>query len=458
MAPLKIAIVGAGPAGCILARLLLYQIQPEQLGKNKTEDSARSIEITIYESEHSIDFRSQGGTLDLHDDTGILALRKAGLFEEFLTHARYDGEAMLWADKNLRPYVKLSGNTGRPEIDRSDLRKILMESLPNDIVQWNKKLAGVRKKPALDNENTFGVDQWELEFKDGTTASGYDLIVGADGAWSKVRSSVLSEEKPFYSGVAGYSLVISNAEKTAPDMYQLVNKGSSYFIDGGDKPHSGRALIGQQLSNGDMIIALWMACPENWQQTADHDIKDGAAVKRFIIEEKYKDWHPRLLEAVRHADENRQVARSLYMLPVGFTWPHQQGITILGDAAHLMTPFAGEGVNLAFEDALHLCDAIKYTLADRKGLSVERTLDNNVINFEKNMNKRATITQYHTLQQMTDLYFTPGSPGHIIERFVLRNLKFMHKGWSLALYNLMYPLTATMVYTGFFIYKRLFLR
>lgn len=455
---LKIAIVGAGPAGCILARLLLYQIQPEQLTKDKTaEDNPRSINITIFESEHSIDFRSQGGSLDLHDDTGILALRKAGLFKEFRAHARYDGESMLWTDKHLRTYLKVSGDTGRPEIDRSDLRKILMDSLPEDIVQWNKKLVGVRKKQAVGNENIHSADQWELEFMDGTTASGYDLIVGADGAWSKVRSSVLSDEKPFYSGVSGYSLVIPNVQKTAPDMYQLVNRGTCFTIDGGNKPHLGRVLAGQQLSNGDMTLSLWMACPENWQKTAEHDINDGVAVKDFMIENKYKDWHPRLLDAVRHADENNIVARSLYMLPVGFTWPHQQGITILGDAAHLMTPFAGEGVNLAFEDAIHLCDAIKQTLAENKDSSVEKTLDNNVIAFEKNMNQRATITQSHTVEQMTDLYFTPGSPGSTVERFILRNLKFKRQGWSLILYNLMYPFTAAMIHTGFFIYKRFFL-
>lgn len=454
--PLKIAIVGAGPAGCILARLLLYQIQPEQLNKDKVgEDTARFLDITIFESEQSIDFRSQGGSLDLHDNTGILALRKAGLFEEFHAHARYEGEAMVWADKKLRPYIEISGNTGRPEIDRSDLRKILMESLPKGIVQWNKKLVGVRKKPTLGNENTHDARQWELEFTDGTTASGYDLVVGADGAWSKVRSSVLSDEKPFYSGMGGYSLVIPNVKETAPDIYQLVNRGTYFSIDGGDKPHSGRALAGQQLSNGNMTISLWIACPENWQETAEYDIKDGAAVKRFILEKKYKDWHPRLLEAVRHADENKIVARSLYMLPVGFTWPHQQGITLLGDAAHLMTPFAGEGVNLAFEDAIHLCDAIKQTLANS---SVEKTLDNNVITFERNMNKRATITQSHTFEQMTDLYLTPGSPGNVIEKFVLRNLKFRRQGWSLALYNVLYPFTAAGVYVAFFIYKRFFLR
>ncbi|QKX54656.1 uncharacterized protein TRUGW13939_01744 [Talaromyces rugulosus] len=455
---LKIAIVGAGPAGCILARLLLYQIQPEQLRKDKTvEKSARSIDITIFESEHSVDFRSQGGSLDLHDHTGILALRKAGLNEEFLAHARYDGEAMSWTDKSLRAYLKLSGNTGRPEIDRSDLRKILTESLPEDIVQWNKKLVGVRKKPASGNENIHGADQWELEFMDGTTASGYDLIVGADGAWSKVRSSVLSDEKPFHSGVGGYCLVIPNVKETAPDMYQLVNRGTYFTFDGGDKPHSGRALIGQQLSNGNMTVSLWMACPENWQETVEYDINDGAAIKQFMIEKKYKDWHPRLLEAVRHADENNVVARSLYMLPVGFTWPHQQGITLLGDAAHLMTPFAGEGVNLAFEDAIHLCDAIKETLAEKNGSSVEKTLDNNVIAFEKNMNQRATITQSHTFEQMVDWYFTPGSPGNNIERVILRNLKFKSQGSSLLLYNLTYPFTAAMIYTGYFIYKRFLL-
>ena len=90
MAP-KIAIIGAGPGGCILARLLL------------TQCDCRTI---IFEAESSINYRSQGGTLDLRADTGLVAIRTAGLWDEFQKYARYDGESLLVTDKHLTTWLR----------------------------------------------------------------------------------------------------------------------------------------------------------------------------------------------------------------------------------------------------------------------------------------------------------------------------------------------------------------
>lgn len=157
----RIAICGAGPAGCMLARLLLQ--------------SDQQIYVTIFELEASLNFRSQGGTLDLHEETGQKAVKRADLFDEFQKFARYDGEAIKLADKNMLCYIKMGASksgstTGRPEIDRPKLREILYNSLPQGIVQWSKKLV------RIDEENA-------LHFADGTSHRGFDLIVGADGAW-----------------------------------------------------------------------------------------------------------------------------------------------------------------------------------------------------------------------------------------------------------------------------------
>ena len=69
MPSIRVAIVGAGPVGLTLARLLL----------NKP-----NIDIVVFESEKSRDVRGQGGSLDLHTTTGIAALKEAGLYDEFL--------------------------------------------------------------------------------------------------------------------------------------------------------------------------------------------------------------------------------------------------------------------------------------------------------------------------------------------------------------------------------------
>ena len=175
MSSLKIAIIGAGPAGCTLARLLLL----------------KRISVVVFEGEESPNVRSQGGTLDLHTDTGLAALREAGLYDEFLKYARFDGEAIVIADKKLVRYVSAQGtdaksSRGRPEIDRVKLRMILLESIPEGVIRWNHRLRKVDDDLCLYFEH--GIEK------------GFDLVVGADGAWSKVRP-LLSQKQPFYSGM-----------------------------------------------------------------------------------------------------------------------------------------------------------------------------------------------------------------------------------------------------------------
>ena len=206
MAP-KIAIIGAGPGGCMLARLL----------------HQHSIASTIFEAEASIDFRSQGGTLDLRAETGLAAMKEAGLYDAFLEHARFDGESLLITDKKqttwMRRYAAKQGKKNAvqeaPEIDRAILRRILLESLPEGIVRWGYKLDRVEADRTL-------------HFKNGAVETGFDLVVGADGAWSRVRN-LLSNQKPHYSGVGGHMMrITSDAKETAPRAEKFVNRGSVF--------------------------------------------------------------------------------------------------------------------------------------------------------------------------------------------------------------------------------------
>jgi 2-polyprenyl-6-methoxyphenol hydroxylase-like FAD-dependent oxidoreductase len=177
--PPKIAIIGAGPAGLTFARLL-------HVSKPK-------INLKIYELDSSPTSRDkQGGTLDLHEDTGLAALRKCGLWDAFQKHARYEGEELIMADKNGTELIHLKGGCGnRPEIDRKLLKEILSESLPEEVVKWGRKLREVTEDGMLRFE---GREEVEGPF---------DLVVGADGAWSNVRGK-LTEVKPDYSGISGY--------------------------------------------------------------------------------------------------------------------------------------------------------------------------------------------------------------------------------------------------------------
>jgi 2-polyprenyl-6-methoxyphenol hydroxylase-like FAD-dependent oxidoreductase len=156
----RIAIVGGGPGGLTLARI--FQLN--------------GWDVKVYEQEASIDNRSQGGTLDLHRDSGQYALRKANLFDKFRELCRPEGQDARVMDKFGTVYteeVTDGSNFDRPEIDRHDLRQLLLESLKPDTIKQGYHLRGVE---ALDH------GQHKLQFDNGMTEV-VDLLFGADGAW-----------------------------------------------------------------------------------------------------------------------------------------------------------------------------------------------------------------------------------------------------------------------------------
>jgi 2-polyprenyl-6-methoxyphenol hydroxylase-like FAD-dependent oxidoreductase len=414
---LTIAIVGAGPAGCMLARLLKYR-------------AGNDIHITIFESEKSIDYRSQGGTLDLHVKTGQRALKEAGLYDEFFKHARFDGEALSIADKHFVRFVTIKGNedankstTGRPEIDRPVLRQILYESLPEGTVCWNHKLDHIEQPGTL-------------HFVNQPPRSGFDLIVGADGAWSKVRN-YLSSTKPHYSGISGHAFSIPNAAQSAPDLLAQTNRGSLFTWS------DAKYICAQCMGDGSLSISTWSRRPATWRDDCGYDVHDAKATKEACLRE-YADWDPRLVAYTQRA-EDHVIPRDLYMLPVGFEWEHVRGVTLVGDAAHLMTPFAGEGVNLAFEDGMKLADAIMMS-PPNPSLSPEQ-LDDSIRAFESDMFVRAEKTTRLT-RDMKDLIFVDGGgPRRNVESYLLRVVEDEY-GWVVTT-----GLLAPLVYAYFFVFR-----
>ncbi|KXH36791.1 tetracycline resistance protein from transposon [Colletotrichum salicis] len=417
----KIATIGAGPAGCLLARLL----------------HLANIEATVFESEASPNFRSQGGSLDLHTDTGLAALKEADLFDEFLKHARYDGQYMAIVDKNNKSWF-VNSATGlgstvqeRPEIDRPKLREILAASLPPDMIQWGHRLREVREDGSLVFEHN--------------TIGGFDLVVGADGAWSKVRKLLAPDIKPLWTGIMLYGISIPNAAETAPQVYKLANRGS-VFANG-----DGKRLSIQQMGDGSLsIYASSTGGGEDWAspEVCGYDPHDLEAVKKALLV-LYQDWAPELTEAITKA-AGECTPRSLYMLPVGFTWPHRRGVTVIGDAAHLMTPFAGEGVNVALEDAMKLAKAIISAVAEGGGAGAGAAdyLDKRIEAFEKEMFPRMEKVQRLTDELMHDWMFTPGSPRTTIATSIARHAKF-ETPWVL------HPLASAMVHSFFFMRRML---
>lgn len=419
----NIAIIGAGPVGTTLARLLFVK--------------APSVSVTIFESDASPNYRSQGGTLDLHTDTGLAVLKEAGLMGEFLKHARYDGESLKITYKDLNAYYqvrpsespgKKGGHLGgqRPEIDRPVLRQLLADSLPGGVIRWGYKLQEV--VPAADGsprgtQLVFSVASRDTQGGSTTaprhteTLSGFDLVVGADGGWSKTRSSALSDTKPFFSGVVCHELRVPDVAAAAPELHALVGGGSVFA-------HADGLRVGlQQLGDGDLTVGVfYRAEDEGWVRDAARcgfDAADLAATQAALLgpEGRLRGWHPLVREAVARA-EGVTTARSLFMLPPGFDWAHRRGVTLAGDAAHVMTPFAGEGVNVGMEDARRLAAAVAAA-----GEEPER-LDAGVAAYEAELSSRAGAFARLTDELLRLWFFTNDSPRRVLPKMMSTHARF----------------------------------
>ncbi|MBA2679764.1 MAG: FAD-dependent monooxygenase [Ktedonobacteraceae bacterium] len=319
----RITIIGAGLGGLTLASVL----------------HRHGIDATLYELEASPTIRHQGSILDMHEESGQLALQKAGLFEAFRKIVIPSGDAMRILDKTGTVRWEDSGNDTRPEVDRGVLRNILLQSLPANCIHWGSKVTHVVKREGgrhevrLANGETF------------TTA----LLVGADGAWSKVRP-LLSDAQPIYLGVSFVETHLLDVDARHPESAVLVGRGSMFALS------DEKGLITHRDGDGRITVYIALKTPEQWVTSNGIDFRAPEAAKLQLLNH-FPDWDNQLRALIAESD-TELVPRPIYTLPVGHRWERIPGITLLGDAAHLMSPFAGEGANLAMLDGAELAEAL----------------------------------------------------------------------------------------------------
>jgi len=359
-----IAIVGGGPGGLTLARLL------QMKGAN----------VTVYERDLNKNARVQGNTLDLHEESGLEALRQAGLMDAFNANYRPGAGRVRIIDKaatiRMDDHEDESYQETRPEIDRGPLRKVLLDSLQPGTVAWNCQFVTMEPEG----------DGWNLQFKNGLNAYA-DLVIAADGANSKIRPFITGI-KPFFAGVTMIEGSVYNAETNSPKIHTLL-KGGKIFALGDEK-----SLMAGAKGDGSFAFCTGCKTTEQWVAESGIDFNNKTQVVNWFKKE-FAEWDEVWSEMFENA-EPYFIPRAQYCMPLDQYWDALPNATMLGDAAHLMPPYAGEGANMAMLDALEL----SVCLTDDTFNNVQAAL----AHYEHDMRKRAANAAKETLESTEMLH------------------------------------------------------
>jgi 2-polyprenyl-6-methoxyphenol hydroxylase-like FAD-dependent oxidoreductase len=368
-----IVIVGGGPGGLTLARLL------QQGGAN----------VVVFERDQSRNARVQGSALDLHETSGLAALEAAGLMEAFWANHRPDLDRLRIVDSQgnvLHDHVRrMSGAEKRPEIERGPLRDLLLDSLHPDTVQWDYKL----------EEAEMRGEQVLLRFAGGYTALA-DIVIGSDGANSRLRALV-TPIQPQHVGVSLVEALVPAAKHLIPELWELL--GGAALMALGD----GRTIGLGTKPDGSVLVYAGLKTPNN---SARESLGRANTPERRIewFHANFKGWSGLWDPLFREA--RSMTWRPLLTCPPDQHWDPKPNVTLIGDAAHVMPPYAGEGVNMAMLDALTLSRLLLSDASPSRAIAA----------YEEEMFSRMRHMTADTMAN-TEMFYAPDAAERVVALF-----------------------------------------
>jgi 2-polyprenyl-6-methoxyphenol hydroxylase-like FAD-dependent oxidoreductase len=308
----RVVVAGAGIGGLALAGAL------------------RRIEDDVVVLERVPDLRPIGAGIVLGANA-ILALRRMGLGDEVVPAGAPLETAQIrdWRGRVIQssPLGALSREMGAPTIafHRAELHEALLRAASADTVRLGCEVTGVggdaRRATAT--------------LADGTVEDG-DLVVGADGLHSRVRERLLGPTPLVYSGQTSWRGV------TGP--VDLLEAGTSIESWGPGRRFGMVALAGRRV--------YWFAVADAAPGATDRpeSVRDDLALA-------YRGWHEPVTRVIEATSPDAIIRTDIFDRDPVARWTRDR-VTLLGDAAHPMTPNLGQGAGQAVEDALVLCEAL----------------------------------------------------------------------------------------------------
>lgn len=351
----KIAIIGAGPVGLTMA-ILLQQ---------------KGIDVTIYERDKDAQTRIWGGTLDLHKGSGQKAMKKAGMLERYFELAIPMGRTVADENGNVLSVQKTIPEEAQdnPEINRNDLRNLLLDSLKNGTVVWNSKV----------NELEVKDGKWILHFENNESAIA-DLVIGANGGMSAIRKYITDAEVE-ETGTYMIQGEVLEAEIKCKDFFSLCNDNilMSAF--------NGNLLVANPKNKSALSYNVIFKTPDEWLSGNELDFKNIESIRSFLID-RFSDWDETYKELFRAT--SFFVGLPTRKISLEKEWKNSRvlPVTLIGDAAHLMPPFAGQGANIGLVDAMILAENITSGKFE--------TIENAIEDYEKQMFVYAKEAQEET--------------------------------------------------------------